>query len=79
MRCSLAELKTGDSARVIGFTTDDPQTHRLMQLGVIEGETVRIVRRAPAGDPIEINILGYALSLRGAEARTVLVESVSPP
>jgi ferrous iron transport protein A len=75
MKCSLAELKTGDSATVIGFTTDDIQTHRLMQLGVIEGETVRVVRRAPAGDPIEILVLGYALSLRGTEAGTVLMES----
>ena len=43
---------------------------------VIEGETVDVVRRAPAGDPIEIRILGYSLSLRSAEAETVLVDPV---
>jgi len=77
MTCSLAELKAGRSAIVTGFTVDDPLTHRLMQLGLIEGETVEVVCRAPAGDPIEIHILGYALSLRSDEAETILVEPLA--
>jgi Fe2+ transport system protein FeoA len=44
-----------------------------MQLGVIEGQPFHVVRTAPTGDPIEIEILGYALSLRRDEARLVLV------
>ncbi len=74
MTQSLASLEAGQSGIVSGFTQDDGATQRLMQLGVIEGETVNVVRRAPAGDPIEIRILGYSLSLRNAEAATVLVE-----
>jgi len=75
MSLSLADLKAGQSGIVTGFTADDPMTQRLMQLGVLEGEQVDILRRAPAGDPIEIRVLGYSLSLRGAEARTILVET----
>lgn len=78
MSCTLAELKAGQSATVTGFTLDNAATQRLMQLGVIDGETISVIRRAPAGDPIEIEILGYALSLRELEARTVLVDPLQP-
>ncbi len=73
MTQSLASLVAGQSGIVCGFTQDDGTTQRLMQLGIIEGETVDVVRRAPAGDPIEIRVLGYSLSLRGTEAEIVLV------
>ena len=76
MTQSLASLEAGQTGTVSGFTQDDGITQRLMQLGVIEGATVDVVRRAPAGDPIEIRVLGYSLSLRNAEAATVLVEPV---
>ncbi len=74
MTRSLASLKPGQTGTVSGFTHDDAMTQRLMQLGVLEGETVDVLRRAPAGDPIEIRVLGYSLSLRSAEAETILVE-----
>ncbi len=45
-----------------------------MRMGVVEGVRVTVVRRAPAGDPIEIRVHGYALSLRRDEARGVEVE-----
>jgi ferrous iron transport protein A len=76
MTQSLASLAAGQTGTICGFTQDDGTTQRLMQLGVIEGETVDVVRRAPAGDPIEIRILGYALSLRATEAETILVTRV---
>jgi ferrous iron transport protein A len=44
-----------------------------MQLGLIEGASVEILRCAPSGDPIEISVMGYALSLRRAEANLILV------
>lgn len=75
MSRTLASLKSGQTGIVTGFTRDDPMTQRLMQLGVLEGATVDVVRRAPAGDPIEIRVLGYALSLRTNEAATVLVDA----
>ena len=73
---SLASLKAGETGTVLGFTHEDGTTHRLMQLGFIEGETIEVIRIAPAGDPIEVRILGYSLSLRGNEAQTILIELV---
>ena len=74
MSATLAELDIGQSGLIAGFTTDNAITHRLMQLGLIDGTSVEIVRRAPAGDPIEVRLFGYALSLRASEAATVLIE-----
>jgi len=48
-----------------------------MQLGLIAGAMLTFVRAAPAGDPIEINVFGYSLSLRKSEARMILVEDVA--
>lgn len=47
---------------------------RLLEMGVMEGEEIEVVRQAPLGDPIEILIQGYHLSLRKAEARLVELE-----
>ncbi len=51
---------------------------RYMELGLVRGETVTLERVAPLGDPIAIRIKGYALSLRRAEARHVIVEVITP-
>lgn len=72
---TLADLKPGDKARVTGFLAMSPVVQRIMQLGLLPGGEVEVVRRAPAGDPIEIRILGYSLSLRREEARLVEVEA----
>lgn len=68
---TLADLKPGARARVTGFREQGPLVQRLMALGVIEGADLRLVRTAPAGDPIEIEVMGYALSLRRREAALV--------
>ena len=60
----------------MGFAEIDDLAQRLMQMGIIEGTEIEVLRYAPAGDPIEIRVLGYALSLRGAEAANVLVSAV---
>lgn len=75
MSVALSELRTGESGTITGFVSENPITARLMQLGVLEGEQVEVIRRAPAGDPIEIRILGYSLSLRGTEACLVQVDT----
>ncbi len=71
---TLGDLLPGERARVTAVLGDGPLAQRIMQLGVLTGVEVELVRRAPAGDPIELRLLGYALSLRAAEARTVTVE-----
>jgi ferrous iron transport protein A len=77
MSVVLSDLRAGESGTITGFVSENPTTARLMQLGVLEGEHVDVIRRAPVGDPIEIRILGYSLSLRGAEASLVYVDTGS--
>ena len=72
---SLASLKVGQAGIISGYTREDATTQRLMQLGLIEGETIDVVRRALAGDPMEVRVLGYSLSLRHSEAETILVDA----
>ncbi|MGQ0658608.1 MAG: FeoA family protein [Chromatiales bacterium] len=73
-RLTLDDLRPGQRARVVAVAAGGPLQQRLMQLGLIEGTQVELVRRAPTGDPIEFTVLGYALSLRRAEARMVEVQ-----
>lgn len=47
---------------------------RLLEMGLLPGTEVRVVRRAPMGDPIEIRLRGYSLSIRGTEATAIDVE-----
>jgi Fe2+ transport system protein FeoA len=70
---TLAGLSTGQRAVVTGFADEGPLAQRLMQMGVLPGIEITAVRRAPAGDPIEFEVLGYALSLRKREAELVLI------
>ena len=76
MTATLATLRPGQTGTVTGFKTVDDLALRLMQMGIIEGADVEVLRYAPAGDPIEIRVLGYALSLRSNEAANVLVENI---
>ena len=77
MSTPLAALKPGQSGIVQGYVEINEAAHRLMQMGIIEGTPIEIVRFAPAGDPVEIRLMGYALSLRNEEAANVLVGAVS--
>ena len=73
MSTTLASLRPGESCTVEGFAQIDDLTQRLMQMGLVEGMEIEVLRYAPAGDPMEVRVLGYALSLRGSEAANVLV------
>ncbi len=73
---TLDRLGAGKKAFVRGFTAEGPVMQRLMQLGVLEGSEVEIIRAAPGGDPIEIRVMGYCLSLRKAEAQMIQVEVI---
>ncbi len=70
---TLDQLRPGDQAAVLRITASGTLAQRLGEMGLIEGETVRMVRAAPLGDPIEIELHDYFLSLRKAEARFVEV------
>jgi ferrous iron transport protein A len=71
---TLADIRPGQSSRVLDVLGDDTLAARIMEMGIIEGETVRVVGTAPMGDPIDLEVRGYRLSLRKAEARRITVE-----
>lgn len=71
---TLDTLQVGQSARVVDITGDDGIATRLMEMGLTEGEQVKVLGFAPLGDPVELEIRGYHLSLRSSEARRVMIE-----
>jgi Fe2+ transport system protein FeoA len=58
-------------ARVASVESSDAHSFRLMEMGVVPGAPVRVVKTAPLGDPIQVCIRDYHLALRRAEARTI--------
>jgi len=70
---TLNQLGIGQKATITEIVGDGPLIQRLMALGVLEGSTVSVTRKALGGDPIEIEVMGYSLSLRLEEARRVEV------
>lgn len=67
-------LARGHRARIREISGDDAIATRLMEMGLIEGEEIEHLGAAPLGDPLEFLVRGYRLSLRGSEARRVVVE-----
>ncbi len=73
---TLDELKPGDKARIVEVRGDDEAADRLMEMGLVEETSLEVVRFAPMGDPIEIAVRGYHLTLRRVEAKNVEVEKI---
>ncbi|MGH9871204.1 MAG: FeoA family protein [Pyrinomonadaceae bacterium] len=63
----------GMSARVISIEGDSAVSLRLMQMGVVPGVSISVVKSAPLGDPIQVRVRDYDLLLRRVEARTITV------
>ena len=76
---SLDELGRGQTGRILRVGGRPAARRRLMELGVVRGETIMLQRAAPLGDPLEFVIKGYHLSLRKREAATILVEAMEAP
>lgn len=78
---TLADLSPGSSARVVDVLGEDGLAARIMEMGIIEGELIKVLGMAPLGDPMDLEVQGYRLSLRKNEARRVTVtrDSVSIP
>ena len=70
---SLANLPIGAHARVIAVNGTGAIARRLMEMGVVPGAQVRVIKTAPLGDPIEVRVRGYHLALRRTEAQTITV------
>jgi len=73
---TLAKLKPGESGTITAIGVIGPLKRRLMDMGVLVGQTVKVVKVAPLGDPIEITVKSYQLSLRKQEAEGIAVEVV---
>jgi len=72
---TLADLKPGQSGEILKINVAGELKRRLMDMGVVAGANVRVEKVAPLGDPIEVRIKSYALSLRRAEAKSIEVEA----
>lgn len=71
----LSDLQEGQKAKITGYVKHNPKTlQRLLEMGLTKGKDVKAIKKAPLGDPIEISIRGYQLSLRLSEAELVEVE-----
>jgi ferrous iron transport protein A len=71
---NLANLKPGEKGRITAIGAIGPLKRRLMDMGVLVGEEVKVVKVAPMGDPIEVFVKSYNLSLRKSEAKGIAVE-----
>ncbi|HSN92002.1 MAG TPA: ferrous iron transport protein A [Anaeromyxobacteraceae bacterium] len=71
---NLAKLVPGERARITAVGAVGPMRRRLMDMGVLPGEAVEVQKVAPLGDPIEVRIRNYSLSLRKKEAEGIAVE-----
>ncbi len=72
----LSELKTGQRAVIHSFEEDEIFI-KLMEMGCIPGEPIKVENIAPFGDPISISVSGYSLSLRLNEANNIFVVDVN--
>lgn len=74
---TLDELKPGQSGRITTIGVIGPLRRRLMDMGVLVGEEVKVIKVAPMGDPLEVALKSYRLSLRRSEAQGIDVEILS--
>jgi len=72
---TLLDVKPGQRSRITGWSTPEPP-ERLLEFGLLPGTEVEIVRYAPFGDPIDLKVRGFHLSIRKSEAELLLVESI---
>ncbi len=69
----LTSLAVGASATVVEIKLPTTSRQRLMEMGLLTGSRIQLVRYAPLGDPLEIKVRGYNLTLRKQEAEQILV------
>jgi ferrous iron transport protein A len=74
----LSELPVGAEATVTAIDVSDAGSIRLREMGLLVGARLTFVRSAPMGDPMEIKVRGYRLTLRRTEAALVTVQPTTP-
>ena len=71
---TLRTVKPGQTVSVIKISGEGPVRRRIMDMGITRGTEITVRKVAPLGDPIEVNVRGYELSLRKADAEMIEVE-----
>ena len=71
---TLKDVKVGETATVARLHGEGPVKRRIMDMGITKGVEVHIRKVAPLGDPVEVTVRGYELSLRKADAEMIEVE-----
>ncbi len=71
---TLKDLAIGDSAKVVRLHGTGAVKRRIMDMGLTKGVEVQVRKLAPLGDPIEVTVRGYELSIRKADAETIEIE-----
>lgn len=74
---TLRDVAIGSRARVVKLAGAGALKRRIMDMGITKGVEVQVRKVAPLGDPLEVTVRGYELSLRKSEAESVLVAPVS--
>lgn len=71
---TLKQAKVGDTVRVVKLHGEGALRRRIMDMGITKGVEIYVRKLAPLGDPIELNVRGYELSLRKADAEWIEIE-----
>ena len=71
---TLKDTKVGETVKVVKLTGEGAVKRRIMDMGITKGVEVHIRKVAPLGDPVEVTVRGYELSLRKADAEMIAVE-----
>ena len=71
---TLKEVNVGETVKVVKITGEGPVKRRIMDMGITKGTEIYVRKVAPLGDPIEVTIRGYELSLRKADIDIIQVE-----
>ena len=74
---TLREVRLGDTARVVRLHGEGAVKRRIMDMGITKGVEVYVRKVAPLGDPVEVTVRGYELSIRKADAEMIEIEEVS--
>jgi ferrous iron transport protein A len=76
---SLDQLQRGQRGTVTSIAGDDAIGQRLLEMGLLEGEEIEVLGFAPLGDPMEIRLRDYRLSLRRSEAARITIQPSPAP
>lgn len=75
---SLRDAKVGENLKVVKIKGDGPTKRRIMDMGITKNTDIFVRKVAPLGDPVQISLRGYELTIRKHDAENIIVEEVWP-